>query len=98
MDVSDNMIGLVAVIMVFSILLIPVLGLTARFALKPTIEAISQFFDQKGMEETVRILERRVGLLEQQVEHVEGQLEEVAEVQKFDRQLKASSAEEAGSG
>jgi hypothetical protein len=87
MDVGDNIVGLVAVIMVFSIVLVPIIGLTARFALKPTMEAMSHFFEQKGMEETVRILERRVALLEQQVEHVEGQLEQVAEVQRFDRQL-----------
>jgi hypothetical protein len=87
MDIGDNIVGLVAVIMVFSIVLVPIIGLTARFALKPTMEAMSQFFQQKGVEETVRILERRLGLLEQQVEHMEGQLEQVAEVQRFDRQL-----------
>jgi hypothetical protein len=100
MDIGDNIVGLVAVIMVFSIVLVPIIGLTARFALKPTMEALSQFFQQKGVEETVRILERRVGLLEQQVEHMEGQLDQVAEVQRFDRQLgagpRAGSAPEGG--
>jgi hypothetical protein len=89
MDVGSNIVGLVAVIMIFSVVLVPIIGLTARFALKPTMEAVSQFFQQKGVEETVRILERRVGLLEQQVEHMEGQLDQVAEVQRFDRQLGA---------
>jgi hypothetical protein len=89
MDVGDNIVGLVAVIMIFSVVLVPIIGLTARFALKPTMEALSQFFQQKGVEETVRILERRVGLLEQQVEQMEGQLTQVAEVQRFDRQLGA---------
>jgi hypothetical protein len=89
MDIGDNIVGLVAVIMVFSIVLVPIIGLTARFALKPTMEAMSQFFQQKGVEETVRILERRVGLLEQQVELMEGQVQQVAEVQRFDKQLEA---------
>lgn len=87
MDISDNVVGLVAVIMVFSIVLVPVIGLTARFALKPTMEALGQFFEKKGMEESVRILERRVGLLEQQLENVEHQLDQVSEVQRFDRAL-----------
>jgi hypothetical protein len=91
MDIGDNVVGLVAVIMVFSIVLVPIIGLTARFALKPTMEAMSQFFQQKGVEETVRILERRVGLLEQQVELMEGQVQQVAEVQRFDKQLEAGS-------
>jgi len=93
MDVGDNIVGLVAVIMVFSIVLVPVIGLTARFALKPTMEAMSHFFEQKGMEETVRILERRVGLMEQQLEHMENELDKVAEVQRFDRQLHGGAAE-----
>lgn len=93
MDVGDNIVGLVAVIMVFSIVLVPIIGLTARFALKPTMEAMSHFFERKGMEETVRILERRLGLLEQQVEHMENQLDQVAEIQRFDRQLHGGSAE-----
>jgi hypothetical protein len=94
MDVGENLVGLVAVIMVFSIVLIPVLGLTARFALKPTIEALSRFFEQKGVEETVRILERRVGLLEQQMEHIEGHVERVSEVQEFDQQLQSGPPDE----
>jgi len=98
MDVGDNIVGLVAVIMVFSIVLVPIIGLTARFALKPTMEAMSHFFEQKGMEETVRILERRVGLLEQQVEHMEGHLEQVVEVQRFDRQLQGEEGAQEAPG
>lgn len=94
MDVGQNVVGLVAVIMVFSVVLVPIIGLTARFALKPTIEALSQFFEQKGLEETVRILERRVGLLEQQVQYMEDGMERIEEVRKFDRQLESGSRTE----
>ena len=40
--------ALLAVFMGVSVVLIPVLGITARFALKPTVEALSRFFDRKG--------------------------------------------------
>ena len=54
--------ALLAVFMGISIVLIPVLGITARFALKPTVEALSRFFDKKGSDEAVSILKRRMAL------------------------------------
>ena len=57
--------ALLAVFMGISILLIPVLGITARFALKPTVEALSRFFNKKGNDEAVSILERRMALIGQ---------------------------------
>ena len=57
--------ALLAVFMGISIVLIPVLGITARFALKPTVEALSRFFDKRGSDEAVSILERRMALIEQ---------------------------------
>ena len=56
--------ALVAVIMGTSIVLVPVIGLTARFALKPTVEALGRFFEGKGTEESVTIVERRLALVE----------------------------------
>ena len=91
--------GLVAVILGISTVLVPIIGLTARFALKPTVEALSKFFEAKGQEETVAILERRQALLEAQVEQLEAQLRRIAETSEFDRQLAAgggATAEAAG--
>ena len=81
--------SLVAVIMGISIVLIPVIGLTARFALKPTVEALSKFFEAKGQEETIAIMERRQALLEAQVEQMDHQLRRLNEAQEFDRQLQS---------
>ena len=63
--------ALLAVFMGISVVLIPVLGITARFALKPTVEALSRFFDRKDNDDAVSILERRMALLEQQLESIE---------------------------
>lgn len=87
-----DLVGLVAVIMGVSVVLIPVIGLTARFALKPTVEALSKFFDHRGNQEVVSLLERRMALLEQQVEMVESSVNRLGEAQDFDRQLGGGSS------
>jgi hypothetical protein len=86
-----DLVGLVAVIMGISIVLIPVIGLTARFALKPTVETLAKFFDVKGDQQVIQLLERRVALLEQHIEHVESSVNRLGETQEFDRQLKGGT-------
>ncbi len=86
-----DIVSLVAVMMGISVVLIPVIGLTARFALKPTVEALGRFFESKGSEEIVRILERRVALLEQQVEHLEGAQARLEDISEFNKQLGSGS-------
>lgn len=84
--------SVIAVIMGTSIVLIPVIGLTARFALKPTVEALSRVFEGRSKDETVLMLERRVALLEQQVDAVEGSVGRLAETSNFDAQLRSGEA------
>jgi hypothetical protein len=79
--------SLVAVILGISIVLVPVIGLTARFALKPTVEALGRFFDHKGLDESVHILERRMALMEQQIESLDASVKRLAEVTEFHNQL-----------
>jgi hypothetical protein len=88
--------SLLAVFMGISIVLIPVIGLTARFALKPTVEALSRFFDKKGTEESYLILERRMGLLEAQIDSIESNVSRLVEVSEFHRQLEAGDADASG--
>jgi hypothetical protein len=80
--------AIVGTIMALSVVVIPVIGLTARFALKPTVEALSRFFEGRGQEESTRILERRIALLEQQVDVLENGLRRVEEVTEFDHRLR----------
>lgn len=84
--------ALVAVIMGTSIVLIPVAGLTARFALKPLVESLSKGWEHKGLEDTVAVSERRIAFLEQQVESLEGTVRHIEEAHTFDRQLRAGDA------
>ena len=80
---------LLAIFMGVSIVLVPVIGLTARFALKPTVEALSRFFDKKGSDEAVTILERRMALMEQQLESIDSNLQRLSEAADFDQSLSA---------
>lgn len=84
-----DLVGLVATIMGISIVLIPVIGLTARFALKPVVEALARVFDSRGRDETVGILERRMALMEQQMESLEGSLRRLTEASAFHRELES---------
>lgn len=81
--------SLVAVILGISIVLIPVIGLTARFALKPMVEALARVFENRELDESLRILERRLELQEHQLEAMQASLRQLSEARDFDRQLAA---------
>jgi len=83
-----DFVALVAVIMGISIVLIPVAGLTARYALKPVVEPLRQYFQSKGTEESVRIVERRLALLEQQLDEVQVSINRLVEASRFDARLR----------
>ncbi len=85
--------GIIAVIMGISIVLIPVIGLTARFALKPVVEALAHASDRRERDETQRILEQRIALLESQMEGMEHLVARLEETSSFDAQLKEASRE-----
>jgi hypothetical protein len=88
MDVLPvDLTALLGVFMGISIVLVPVIGLTARFALKPTMEALLRLFERRGMEDSVAILERRMALLEQQMESLDGSVKRLAEVAEFHKAL-----------
>jgi hypothetical protein len=82
-----DLVALVGTILGISIVLIPVIGVTARIALKPTAEALARFFDHQGLTDTVRVLERRLDFQEHQIDTLEGQLRRLTEGSEFDRRL-----------
>lgn len=81
--------SLVATILGISIVLVPVIGITARFALKPTVEAMSRLFEHRGLNDTVQILERRIELQEHQIDTLEATVRRLGEVTDFNRELLA---------
>ena len=83
--------SIIAVIMGISIVLVPVIGLTARFALKPVVEALSRVFESREASESLQILERRISLLEAQIENLESSVRRLDETATFDAQLRAET-------
>ena len=84
-----DIIELAAVVLGISVVLVPVIGVTARFALSPTVEALVRLFDTKSTEETVRILERRLELQEQEIALLNQTVRQLKDATDFDRQLAA---------
>ena len=89
-----NLTALVGTILGISIVLVPVIGLTIRFALSPAVEALSKLFEGRGNDETLRILERRIELQEQEITALSQAVRGLSDAQDFERQLGAPAAEE----
>lgn len=85
--------ALIASVMGISIVLIPVIGLTARFALKPTVEALGRFFESKGAEDSLRLVERRLDLMEQHMELLQNSMDRIADAAEFDAKLQRGGAD-----
>jgi DNA-binding transcriptional MerR regulator len=85
-----DLVALSAVILGCLSFLIPIAGLTARFAIKPIAEALSHARDSSSDRESVQLLERRLALLEQEVHGVQelrAELARVMEDLEFQKQL-----------
>ena len=91
MDGPEILIPLVLGTLGILTVLIPIAGLTARFALKPIVEAIARMREvQAGATgRELNLLEQRVALLEQQYQSLDHTVERIAEIKDFDRQLTA---------
>jgi len=84
-----NLVALVGTILGISIVLIPVIGVTARFALNPVVDALSKLFDVRSSDETLRILERRLELQEQEISVLNQTVQGLSEAHDFERRLAA---------
>jgi hypothetical protein len=82
--------AVIAILMGGLCFLIPIAGLTARFALKPIVEVLARAREGNHNREALAIFERRLALLEQELQSVNSLRDEVtrlAEDQEFRRQL-----------
>lgn len=60
-------IPILAILMGGLLLLVPIAGLTLRFALKPVLESLGPLRDLKLQGQELRLLEQRLSLLEEQM-------------------------------
>ncbi len=85
-----NLQEITAIIMGMLVVLIPIAGLTLRFAIKPITESVAKLRDSGMERQKVDLLERRMTLLEQELHNIEGMREDLAralEAAEFQRQL-----------
>lgn len=81
--------ALVATVLGILIVLIPVAGLTARYALKPMAEAVAKMRESQAASRDLSLVEQRLSLAEQQLAGLEEDVRRLDEVVEFDRQLSA---------
>jgi uncharacterized small protein (DUF1192 family) len=86
-----DMEGIIAVAGGILIVLLPVAGLTARFALKPLIETIAKVMQARQGTEAVQLVERRVALLEQELASMRAEMQQVGDAKDFYRRLSEQS-------
>lgn len=85
-----DIVALTAVILGCLMFLIPIAGLTARFALKPITEALAKGREGGVDREALQLLERRLSLLEQEVHSVgdmRGEVTRLVQELEFHKQL-----------
>ena len=87
--------GVIAVAMGMMVVLIPIAGLTARFALKPIAEAVARMREGQGSNQQFGLIEQRLSLLEQQLIGVELDVRRIEEYSAFDRELRSPAKPEA---
>ncbi|KPK83023.1 MAG: hypothetical protein AMS25_01230 [Gemmatimonas sp. SM23_52] len=81
--------SVIGVIMGSLVILIPIAGITLRFAIKPIAEAMAKIREGQRADRETALLQQRVDLLEQQLAGMESELHRLREVQEFHARLKA---------
>jgi len=87
--------AIVGIFMGSLMVLIPIAGFTARFAMKPIVESLAKLRESGARTEALDMLERRMALLEQEVQNVSGIRDDVArlvEELEFQRRLNSGTA------
>jgi hypothetical protein len=82
-----SLVPIVAILFAGLIVLIPIAGLTLRFALKPAIESYVRLRSSPDQDRLVSVLEQRLTLVEQQLHQVESTLRGIEEKRDFDQRL-----------
>ncbi len=88
----DTLIPIVSIVGGLLLLLVPIAGITARFAFKPIVDSMAKLKEMQGSGSggsDVRQLEQRVATIEHQLEGLDSSLQRLIEAKDFDRQLQS---------
>ncbi|HEU4883134.1 MAG TPA: hypothetical protein VFT45_12830 [Longimicrobium sp.] len=89
MDLNTAIIAGLAIFLVSMVVLIPIAGLTARFALKPLMEALKSYRELQGENQAQQLVERRLALMEEQMHSMDRSIRELSEESEFRRDLES---------
>ena len=90
MDTNEAIISGLAIFLGLLVVLIPITGLTARFALKPVMEALGKYRESQSDRQMQALLERRVALMEEQLHGMDRSLRELVDESDFRRELETA--------
>jgi len=92
-DVDITLIIIIAIV-----LGIPILGLTARLAIQPIVQALIQLQEAFGRAETSHLLSPRLNDLEEEVDRLSASVNHLLEAQEFREALEAPQEGAPGEG
>lgn len=92
---TEALIPLLGIFIGGLIVLVPVVGITARIALKPMMDGWARYRELKGGDESVQLLERRMALMEEHLNSIDRSVQLLLEDSDFRRRLEAGAPERA---
>ena len=95
MGTNEAIIAALAIFLGMMVVLIPIAGLTARFALKPLMEALRSYRELQGENQAQQLVERRMALMEEQIHSMDRSIRELLEESEFRRDLEAGKPQHA---
>lgn len=87
MEGFEILIPISAIFFTGMIVLVPVVGITARFALRPVLESMARLRESAQQNQALELLERRQALMEEQLHALETGVTRLADEAEFRRQL-----------
>lgn len=95
MGTNEAIIAALGIFLGMMVVLIPIAGLTARFALKPLMEALASYREMQGDNQAQQLVERRMALMEEQMHSMDRAIRELAEESEFRRDLESGRQKQA---
>jgi hypothetical protein len=95
MGTNEAIIAALAIFLGMMVVLIPIAGLTARFALKPLMEALRSYRELQGDNQAQQLVERRMALMEEQMHSMDRSIRELTEESEFRRDLESGRQKQA---
>ena len=92
MDGFELLIPILGVLFIGLTILVPIVGITARIALKPVMESWARYRELKGSEDAVVMLERRMALMEEHLNSIDRSVQLLLEEADFRRKLEAGGS------